>query len=134
VIVVDVNAIAYLWIPGAQTAQAEKVLQRDPEWLVPSLWKAEFRNILCGFLRRGTVTMDAALRCLSGAEDQMRSGEFTVPSAAVMREVARSRCTAYDCEYVALAVDLGLPLVTGDRQILSEFPGRAISLADFAAG
>jgi predicted nucleic acid-binding protein len=46
----------------------------------------------------------------------------------VLQLAAASRCTAYDCEYVALAYALDVPLVTVDRQILSHFPERAIAL------
>jgi predicted nucleic acid-binding protein len=50
----------------------------------------------------------------------------------VLQLAAASRCTAYDCEYVALAYALDVPLVTVDRQILSHFPERAIALDLFA--
>lgn len=32
------------------------------------------------------------------------------------------RCSAYDCEFVWLARDLRLPLVTADRKVLDAFP------------
>ena len=44
---------------------------------------------------------------------------------------AASTCSAYDCEFVALAQNLGAPLVTVDRQILSQFPEIAVSLDAF---
>jgi len=42
--------------------------------------------------------------------------------------------SAYDCEFVALAKDLRLRLVTADKQVLAKFPETAVSLASFAAG
>jgi len=45
--------------------------------------------------------------------------------------VLASDCSAYDCEYVALAQDLDVPLVTTDRQVLREFPKIAVSLEKF---
>ena len=41
-----------------------------------------------------------------------------------------SGCTAYDCEFVALADVHQVPLVTVDRRILKTFPKLAISLKD----
>jgi predicted nucleic acid-binding protein len=63
----------------------------------------------------------------------MSGTEFRVPSSAVLREVSRSTCSVYDCEYVALAEDLNVHLITSDRKILREFPHRALSLREFAA-
>jgi predicted nucleic acid-binding protein len=133
-IVVDVNALAYLWIPGEMTALAESALARDPHWVAPVLWRSEFRSILAGYLRGGRMDAAVASRCLDGVETQMDGHEFFVPSALVMRKVAASTCSAYDCEYVALADDLGVPLVTADKQVLAQFPRRATSMVEFARG
>jgi predicted nucleic acid-binding protein len=51
-----------------------------------------------------------------------------------METVAASHCSAYDCEYVALAADLGVTLVTSDNQILKAFPAVAMSLKALAEG
>ena len=133
-IVVDVNTIAYLWIPGEMTGLAEKALARDPQWVSSILWRFEFRNILSGYLRRGQLSAEAVARCLEGAESQLAGHEFILPSSLVMRKVASSACTAYDCEYAALADDLQATLVTSDKQILAQFPNLATSLKDFARG
>lgn len=130
-IVVDVNALAYLWLPGEFTSVAEKVLQKDDEWISTLLWRSEFRNILAQYLRHKLISRHVAEDCLAGAETQMTGKEFMVPSRLVLDEVARSACSAYDCEYVALARDRGVALITADRQVLREFPGVAIGLEDF---
>ena len=133
-IVVDVNTLAYLWIPGELTDLAERALARDPHWASSILWRSEFRSILAGYLRRGTLEQTAVARCLSGAESQLAGHEYLIPSELVMRKVAASNCSAYDCEYVALAEDLKVTLVTSDKQLLSEFPALTTSLKAFASG
>jgi predicted nucleic acid-binding protein len=133
-IVVDVNTLAYLWIPGEMTAFAESALVRDPHWVSSILWRSEFRNILAGYLRRGALDRAAVDRCLSGAESQLAGHEYLIPSELVMGKVVASNCSAYDCEYVALAEDLKATLVTSDKQILTAFPAIATSLRAFAQG
>ncbi len=132
-IVVDVNTIVYLWLPGDQTELAERALARDPVWVTILLWRSEFRNVLAGYLRRGELDLAEASRCMDRAEAQLASHEFLPLSSQVMAKVAASKCSAYDCEYVALAEDLDAKLVTSDKQILSQFPERAVSLRAFAA-
>jgi len=131
-IAVDVNVLAYLWIPGEFSSLAEQALDRDPAWVSPLLWRSEFRNILASYLRRGALSRERVFRCLEGAESQMSGSEYTVSSGQVMDLVSASSCSAYDCEYVALADHFGVPLVTSDRQVLRDFPDRTVSLRDFA--
>jgi predicted nucleic acid-binding protein len=55
-----------------------------------------------------------------------------VPSAEdILDLVAESGCTSYDCEFIALAMQLGITLVTADKQLLKQFPNLALSLEDF---
>ena len=102
-IAVDTNVIAYLYLPGPHTPAAEALLERDPHWCAPLLWRSEWRNILSGYVRRGTLTLEQAIALQREAEALMAAGEHDVDSEAVLRLVAESNCTAYDCEFVALA-------------------------------
>jgi len=63
----------------------------------------------------------------------MRGREYEVDSFRILSLVAASDCSAYDCEFVALAQDLKLPLVTLDRQILEQFSNTTIALHSFIA-
>jgi predicted nucleic acid-binding protein len=132
VIVADVNLLAYLWIGGERTEEAVEVLRKDPTWVVPPLWRSEFRNLLLGYVRRKALSLDSALELLSRVEAQLRGHEIGVPSDRVFRLAQASTLTAYDAEYVALAFDLGIPLVTCDKQILREYPKLAMDPRTFA--
>jgi len=48
-----------------------------------------------------------------------------VSSEQVLALASSSRCSAYDCEFVAAAQQLGVPLFTEDQMILSAFPDQA---------
>ena len=127
-IVVDTNVIAYLLIPGPWTEAAEELLQAEPVWAAPPLWRSEFRNILAGFIRRGTLTFEQALGLQSEAESLLTGSEFEVDSRAVLDLVRGSDCSAYDCEFIALAMRLETKLVTMDGKLLRAFPDRAVAL------
>lgn len=128
-IVVDTNILAYLYLPGEQTAKAERLLAREPDWVAPVLWRSEFRNVLAGYLRRKLLTLDQARALQAEAESLMAGGEHDVDSAAVLRLVSESDCSAYDCEFVALAQKLGIKLVTADAKLLKAFSKHAVSLS-----
>lgn len=132
-IAVDTNIVCYYWLPSSRVAQAEALEERDPAWLVPPLWRSEFRNALALSVRHGVIPMIDAIEVLHRAEDRLRNGECPISSDTVMHLVAHSSCTAYDCEFVAVARERGVPLITADRQILREFPHIAVSLDTFLA-
>ena len=132
-IIIDVNVIAYLWLPSPFTALAEACAQIDPDWHAPLLWRSEMRNLLAGFARQKLLDWPAAGEAMQRAEASMRGKEHMVASAAVMSLLAQSRCSAYDCEYAALAEEKGVKLVTNDKQLIREFPKLTVSLTDFAA-
>lgn len=60
-IVADTNLIVYLVMPSPYTEAAERLLIRDPDWVVPFLWRSEFRNVLSLYLRKGLIRFDQAL-------------------------------------------------------------------------
>jgi predicted nucleic acid-binding protein len=127
-IVVDSNVLAYLYLPSEYTADAEALLESDPQWAAPILWRSEFRNVLAGFLRRKTLTFDQAYAVQCEAENLLAGAEFEVDSRAVLELVRDSQCSAYDCEFVALATQLNTKLVTMDKKVLGSFPQHAVAL------
>ena len=121
-IVVDTNIISYLYLHGQWSRQAEQLLSFDPHWCAPVLWRSEFRSVLSSYLRKRLLAFDEVLLILAQAEDLLGDNEYEVPSAHIMQMVNSSSCSAYDCEFVALARYLDVPLITADRKILREFP------------
>jgi predicted nucleic acid-binding protein len=129
-IVADTNLIVYLFITGDQTALAQQVLQKDPFWIVPPLWQSEFRNVLSAYIRRGMSLKEAKL--IMGNAMQTLEERQVIPSyEKVIDLIAESDCTAYDCEFIALARQLNITLVTADKQLLQQFPDCAVSLEEF---
>jgi predicted nucleic acid-binding protein len=52
----------------------------------------------------------------------MRDREHAVDSGLVLDCIEHSALSAYDCEFVALAQQLQITLVTADRAIVKAFP------------
>ena len=128
-IVVDSNVVAYLYLPGEHTDKAEALLEKDAHWAAPLLWRSEFRNILAGYIRRKTLTFETARELQMEAESLLAGAEHEVDSRLVLELVRDSDCSAYDCEFVALAMSLGVKLVTEDKKLLKAFPRHAVALS-----
>ena len=127
-IVVDTNIVSYLYLSGVRSHQSEALLQLDSHWCAPVLWRSEFGNVLSLYLRKGLLTLADVLLILKQAEELLGDDEYNVPSADVMEMVSRSNCSAYDCEFVALAKYLDVPFITADKKLLKQFPKIAKSL------
>ncbi|MGH7935720.1 MAG: type II toxin-antitoxin system VapC family toxin [Chthoniobacterales bacterium] len=127
----DTNIICLRWLPASETAWADALLQRDPEWATALLWRWEFRNALTGYIRRGTLTTKTAATICGQAESSMSRHEMDASADEVFDLVSKSTCTAYDCEFVAIAREHGLRLITADRHILREFPHIAVTISEF---
>ncbi len=121
-IVVDSNIIAYLYLPSELSTQAEQLLAQEPHWVTPTLWRSELRNVLALYIRKDQLTFEQAFSIQTEAETLLADSEYQVPSLDVLRLVESSDCSAYDCEFVALAKRLNVKLVTADKKILKEFP------------
>lgn len=133
-IVVDANVVAYAVLPGEQTAFSFAALARDPEWVAPSLWQSELRNILATTMRVKGLAFDAAMGAWGHARRLVADVPSGLETARILRLTAEFGASAYDCEYVALAEALGVALVTGDGPLARRFPKRAIHLPTFARG
>lgn len=128
-IVVDSNVIAYLYLPGEFTAEAERLLERDPDWVAPLLWRSELRNILALYIRKKLLEFDQAFRIQREAETLLADHEYDVDSFEVLTLARDSGCSAYDCEFIALASQLDVKLVTTDAKLRKAFPATTIGLS-----
>ena len=89
--------------------------------------------MLALYLRRKVINLDLAVQIVEEAQALMQGNEYESLSKPVLDLVSQSHCSAYDCEFVALAQSLSVPLITTDKQVLSEFPSTALSLDSFAS-
>jgi predicted nucleic acid-binding protein len=133
VIVADTNIIAYFRLASPLSAATEELFAIDPDWVVPLLWRSEFRNVLAGAVRRKALSLESAAAIARETENQFKGREFSVDSPQVLMLASASGCSSYDCEFVALARDLSVPLVTNDRAVLKAFPAIAVPIDRYCA-
>ena len=129
-IVVDTNVVAYAVIPGERTADALVLMERDPDWIAPTLWRRELRNVLATLMRVRRLPLTKALSAVHAAEQIVTEATIEPTSEQCLRLAARGRVSAWDAEFVFVAESLGLPLVTADKRLARAFPGRVVPLAD----
>ncbi len=130
-IVADTNLLIYFYVHGEYSDLADKAFRKDPHWISPLLWRSEFLNVLAACVKKRFVDFDLAVAIIGEAERLMAGHEYAISSLDILRLAADSQCSTYDCEFVALAMELRVPLVTMDEKILAEFPGTAIRLDEF---
>ncbi|MCF7847332.1 MAG: type II toxin-antitoxin system VapC family toxin [Kiritimatiellales bacterium] len=133
-IVVDTNIIVGVYLPGQHAEAIEATLAKDGCLIAPYLWRLEFRNALTLYLRKELMTLPDACRIAGLAEARMRTREYWAKTDRVLELAHSSGCTAYDCEFVSLAKDLNVQLVTLDKKVRKQFPSVAVSPEEFVSG
>ena len=82
-------------------------------------------------MRKNSIELERAQNIMDGALELKWGREHEVAPHDVLRLVSISTCSACNCEFIAVANDLDVPLVISDKQILRDFPQRALSLSAF---
>ena len=130
-IVVDSNIIAARNLTSALTLKAQQIEQKDPVWIVPVLWRYEFQNILATAMKAKQITSDQALNIWQSVFSILMENESEPSAAGVIELVAHYGITAYDGQFIALAMEMGVPCVTEDQELHGKFPSIAISMKGF---
>jgi predicted nucleic acid-binding protein len=121
-IVVDTNVIAYFYLPSDRADEVNALFQKDCSWMAPFLWRSEFRNLLNCYLKEKRLSLSQVLDSQREAEFLLAGNEYHVDSSDVLALAAQSGCSAYDCEFVSLAIKAKTILVTYDKKLLRAFP------------
>ncbi len=121
-IVIDAS-VALAWcFKDERTAVTAELLERVQTDLaaVPILWHLEIANVLALAERRGRITSAESAELIALLETLEIAVDEETPSRAFGRvlDLARSeRLTAYDAAYLDLAMRLGAPLASKDRDL-----------------
>ena len=132
-IVADASLLAHLLIPSPESALAEDVYRKDPEWSAPVLWRSELRSVLLKHMRHSGMKIELAKAVVEKALLVIRDRETLPPNLAVLEAALFFNVSAYDAEYLAVARQLGVPLLTFDRKLQQAAPELAIAPNAFAS-
>ena len=130
-IVVDTNIISYFYLSSDYSELAEQLFKKTSSWAAPMLWRSEFRNVLSFYVRKDILTLQDAIQVFETAESLLKKNEYEINSRQVLKLSQKSGCSAYDCEFVNLAQDICVPLVTMDKKILHSFRETAVSIEEY---
>ncbi len=130
-IVVDVNVMAYLLIAGEKSVEAQTLYQLDPDWIVPDLWRDEFLNILATYVRQGGTDLETAKKVWQTATGLFEPAERRADPIMTLDLAHRYRLSAYDAQYLAVAVRSELKLVTEDKALRQSAPQYCVTLHEY---
>ena len=130
-IVVDSNIVTARNLTSSLTSKAKQVEEKDPVWIVPVLWRYEFQNILATAIKAKQIKPEQALDIWEKVSKILIENECEPSASKVIDLVAQYGITAYDGQFIAVALEMGIPCVTEDRELQEKFPGIAISMDEF---
>jgi len=130
-IVVDSNIVAARNLTSSLTSEAKQVEEKDPIWIVPVLWRYEFQNILASAIKGKQIKPEQALNVWERVSNILIENEYEPSFSKVVNLVAQYKITAYDGQFIGVALEMEIQCVTEDRELQEKFPGIAISMKEF---
>jgi predicted nucleic acid-binding protein len=118
-IVIDASIAAAWFLPDECNAAADQLMAdlRSAPGCVPSLFWFETRNIFLMAERRGRLAAGEAVLSMAQLRGLPLQDEGAGGDPLVFALAARHALSAYDASYLALAVQLVLPLATSDKRL-----------------
>lgn len=110
--VVDADTLIRLILDRSDQVRASFLA--DPDWAAPPLWHSDFRGALARRIEKGTLTLERAVKAYEAA-CRIIAGNEPEPDARLVLELTMTAgLDGYDAEYVAVARQLGVPLLTAE--------------------
>ncbi|MDD5266680.1 MAG: type II toxin-antitoxin system VapC family toxin [Methylococcales bacterium] len=130
-IVIDANILIYALIECDNSRMIPQLREKDTDWRTAGLCLHEILNVLTTYQRRGLLTLEQCRELLKSANRFISVAQCEVDMEASLSVAAKYGITGYDAQYVALALNLAVPLITEDRKLRQAAPEVAISMQEF---
>jgi predicted nucleic acid-binding protein len=126
-------SVAIAWVVSSQatpyTRRIRLRAKREP-YHVPAIFASEVANVLVVLERRGILTehgSEAAAEVLSRLDPIVHHLSLGIAQLRAMAK--RLGLTAYDATYLALGIELRLPIACGDRPLKAALRPAGVKLA-----
>jgi predicted nucleic acid-binding protein len=132
-LVVDASVAIKWYVEEDDSETAHRILVSPPLLHAPALLKLELANGLWKNWRRKIVTIDQAGEAIESIDRTIGAwhdtGGLFAPAVKLAFDLDH---VVYDCIYLALARQLGIPLITADKRLLAIAPeGLVVALEDW---
>lgn len=118
--VIDTNTLIALTIAkGAKRLDIGQFL--DEECIAPTLCKTEFVHVLLKYLKANLISYQQAEVAIETMLAIIKFDCFSRPED-ILALAKTFKITAYDAEFVSLAIERDTQLVTFDKALLNTFP------------
>jgi predicted nucleic acid-binding protein len=126
------SSVALGWIfEDERDPYSDAVLRRLAAGVavVPWLWHSEVGNILSRAVKHSRITLEAASQALEYAADlRIETISLNEHAGFWMSRALDFRLTAYDAQYLELALRQQLPLATKDQQLAAAAQAHGVRL------
>lgn len=132
-VLVDTNVLAYLLIAGDHTRHAQALFTRDADWRSETFLLHEFSNVLATYVRAGALTLHQGKELQARAQALMPA-LIDIEHARALEIAVEYTLSTYDARFIALAIQLGVRLVTQDVKLRRAVPAWTLALEEAVAG
>lgn len=126
------SSVALGWVfEDERDTYSESVLRHlaDGTAVVPLLWHSEMGNILSQAVRRGRIDLAAATLALEHAADlRIETVSLDEHAGFWLSRALDFKLTAYDAQYLELALRRQLPLATRDDELAAAAKAHGVRL------
>lgn len=133
-IVADTCLIFNLFNKTELTKQAESILEKDPHWVMPKSWRAEYANVISKIARKKNVDSKEVINLFSQTIEELKNFEIDVEPERALEIALEYKISVYDAHFVYLAKGFNVLMITEDKEVLKKCPYLAKDMHYFLKG
>jgi predicted nucleic acid-binding protein len=130
-IVADTCLVIHLFNLTSLTEIAQKILDKDSNWILPTLWQEEYANVISKRARAEQTPVEEVVDLFAYTVNELKDAEHPIDNEKALRISLDYKISVYDAHFISLAIDFKTLLVTEDKEVIKKCPKFAIGMHDF---